>query len=96
MLHKAQRITERSKTGVASAIWKDGMSCHKEDFCPPPGQECNAHACDLAIALERLAAYEDTRMLPDDITAMQKEVKRLRAKVKELKAQLAEQNTPAE
>lgn len=96
MLHKTQRITKRSKTGVASTFWKDGMSCYKEDFCPPPGQECNAHACDLAIAIERLAAYEDTRMFPEDVVAMKKEVKQLRAKVKELKAQLAELTSAAE
>lgn len=86
MLSQIDRLTEYNACGMADAVWRDETyPCHKLFICPE-GNCNNADACDFAIRIKRLAAYEDTRMTPDDVMRMKDTVKRLRKQIAELKA----------
>lgn len=77
MLKETERLTERDAlSGVARLKYKDGLNCGNFWFCPEG--ECNAHACDVAIAVERLAAYEDSKMTPEEVIRMKEKEKRRR------------------
>lgn len=78
MLNEIERLTERNpKTGVAHLKYTDGLACGTFWFCPQTGP-CNAHRCDLAIAVNMLAAYEDSRMKPGEVMKMKEREKRRR------------------
>lgn len=85
MLRKIDRLTERYKNGIADAVWRDkSYPCHRMDICPEGDCDIRNY-CDYANILERLAAYEDTRLTPKDVAMMVKEKKELEEQVDKLK-----------
>ena len=73
MLSETQRLTERNpKTGLPDLKYRDGLACRTFWFCPEAGEPCHVHRCDVAIAIERLASYEDTRLTPNEVMLLKK------------------------
>jgi hypothetical protein len=81
MLRKKDRLTIRDpKTKTADLLYKDeSIPCRRVWFCPNEGP-CTGKPCDLSIVIEKLAAYEDTRMTPEEVIAMKEREKRRRNK----------------
>lgn len=85
MLRKTERLTERDrKTGIASSVWHDkSIPCRRDDMLAAewcPDENCVDTNCDFRRILDKLAAYEDTRMTPEEVIAMKEREKRRRNK----------------
>lgn len=84
MLTKLDRLTYRDpKTQNTDLKYHDAsIPCRKAPMCPEKGTKCTGFPCELSEIIERLAAYEDTRMYPEEIQKMKEREKRRRMKSK--------------
>lgn len=91
MLKKRDRLTIRYKCGVPDAAWWDKTyPCAHCPYDMNVNRDCTSPvACDFAIMLNHLAAYEETGLTPDDIIKLKNNVKRLKEKNAALRAQLS-------
>lgn len=67
-MEKIERLTERVR-GVAQPVWYDKtIPCRQMDCCPEG--DCVNAKCDFAIIIERLAAYEDIGLSPEEVATL--------------------------
>lgn len=82
MLRKSERLTERDSKGNARPAWKDkSIPCRQihllEALWCVEG-DCTNEECDFRRIIDKLAAYEDSRLKPEEVIAMQEKEKRRR------------------
>lgn len=87
MLDDVHRLTVRTD-GVADVQYKgETYPCFKHWFCPEG--VCNSPTiCDHAARIERLAAYEDTKLYPHEVEKLKEKAKRQAAQIRQLKEQI--------
>lgn len=81
------RLTRRGKKNKDWVLLNKRCSKYDGDFCPH-AETCDfvdKRTCPYLEALDRLAAYEDTGLEPDEIRKMQSELDRLQAVLTEQK-----------
>lgn len=77
MLSEFERLTEKDEKGNYRLKYTMGLACGTFWYCPTD-LSCHAKRCDLAIAINKLAAYEDSGMKPEEVMRMKEREKKRR------------------
>lgn len=87
MLDKIKRLTERENNGTAWPVWKDKsipccQKCLLDELWCVEGQCINTE-CDFRHIIDRLAAYEDSKMTPQEVIDMKERENKRRKRNKD-------------